>query len=99
MTLFIGGVEVVAMAITSVEEIRGDGRIRVMSAEIGKPLVVNRRHVIYRKGNVLFIPRWLDERIFTKYRSEASNDNGSGVLPGAGGGGRGGISGVRGACL
>jgi hypothetical protein len=69
MSLRINGVDVVPMVIVGVETVTG-GKVKVVAAEIGKPVTIAARNVMLRRGPTLFIPAWLDRAIFAKYRTK-----------------------------
>jgi hypothetical protein len=77
MSLRINGVDVVPMVIMGAEVVNG-GKVKVVAAEIGKPVTISARNVMLRRGPTLFIPSWLDRAIFTKYRRQGGG-HGSGA--------------------
>ena len=47
------------------------GKLEVISAETGKPVVIRQEQVKAQQGQVIFIQRWLDKRIFGQHRARA----------------------------
>jgi|GEM_PF-6671260 len=45
------------------------GKLEVIAAETGKPVVIRQDQVMAQNGQIIFIQRWLDRRIFSQHRA------------------------------
>lgn len=51
------------------------GKLEVIAAETGKPVVIRQDQVKAQQGRVIFIQRWLDRRIFGQHRARCRQGN------------------------
>ena len=46
------------------------GNVELIAAETGKPVVIRQNQMKAQNGDVIFIQRWLDKRIFGQHRAK-----------------------------